>query len=77
MENLAANNVSGVSNRAGSFAYFGPGTGTSPLPTYLAYLNGEPDADNPAAYTRHHLDEYGASPQDMVQTEPEPGQLRQ
>ena len=27
-------------SRAGSFAYFGPGTGTNPLPIYLAYLNG-------------------------------------
>ncbi len=50
MANLAANNASGISNRAGSFAYFGPGTGTSPLPIYLAYLNGSRDAGNPAAY---------------------------
>ena len=28
-----------------------PGTGTNPLPIYLAYLNGRRDADNPAAYT--------------------------
>lgn len=51
MANLAANNASGLSNRAGSFAYFGPGTGTSPLPIYLAYLNGRSDATNPGAYT--------------------------
>ena len=50
MGNLAANNASGVANRAGSFAYFGAGTGTSPLPIYLAYLNGRTDAGNPAAY---------------------------
>jgi carboxypeptidase family protein/TonB-dependent receptor-like protein len=50
MANLVANNRSGVSNRAGSFAYFGPGTGTNPLPIYLAYLNGSKDAGNPAAY---------------------------
>ena len=50
MANLAANNASGASNRAGSFAYFGSGTGTSPLPIYLAYLNGRTDATNPAAY---------------------------
>ncbi len=50
MANLAANNASGVSNRGGSFAYFGQGSGTSPLPIYLAYLNGRRDADNPAAY---------------------------
>jgi len=51
MANLKANNASGASNRAGSFAYFGQGTGTSPLPIYLAYLNGSRDFNNPAAYT--------------------------
>ena len=50
MANLAANNASGVASRVGSFAYFGAGTGTSPLPIYLAYLNGSRDAGNPAAY---------------------------
>jgi hypothetical protein len=50
MANLQANNASGVANRAGSFAFFGSGTGTSPLPIYLAYLNGRTDAANPAAY---------------------------
>ncbi len=50
MRNLAANNASGVASRVGSFAYFGSGTGTSPLPIYLAYLNGSRDAGNPAAY---------------------------
>jgi len=49
--NLQANNASGNASRAGSFAYFGPGTGTSPLPIYLAYLNGSGDYGNPAAYT--------------------------
>jgi hypothetical protein len=51
MANLQANNASGDSARRGSFAYFGPDTGTHPLPTYLAYLNGRTDATNPAAYT--------------------------
>jgi hypothetical protein len=51
MGNLRANNTSGVASRSGSFAYFGPGTGTSPLPIYLAYLNGSRDAGNPNAYT--------------------------
>jgi hypothetical protein len=51
MANLRANNNSGVATRVGSFAYFGPGTGTSPLPIYLAYLNGSRDAGNPLAYT--------------------------
>lgn len=50
MANLQANNAAGGSRR-GSFAYFGPGTGTHPLPTYLAYLNGRTDATNAAAYT--------------------------
>ncbi|MFB3853912.1 MAG: TonB-dependent receptor domain-containing protein [Vicinamibacterales bacterium] len=51
MKNLQANNASGVSSRRGSFAYFGPGTGTNPLPIYLAYLNGSADYNNPSAYT--------------------------
>ena len=50
MANLQANNAAG-GNRTGSFAYFGPGTGTNPLPTYLAYLNGRTNANDPAAYT--------------------------
>jgi hypothetical protein len=48
MANLQANNAAG---RTGSFAYFGPGTGTNPLPTYLAYLNGRTNASDPSAYT--------------------------
>ncbi len=50
MANLKANNTAGGS-RVGSFAYFGAGTGTNPLPIYLAYLNGSRDSGNPAAYT--------------------------
>ncbi|MGQ0734633.1 MAG: TonB-dependent receptor domain-containing protein [Acidobacteriota bacterium] len=50
MANLRANNAAGGS-RSGSFAYFGTGTGTTPLPIYLSYLNGRSDAGNPAAYT--------------------------
>ena len=50
MANLTANNAAGGS-RVGSFAYFGPGTGTNPLPIYLAYLNGSRDSGNPAVYT--------------------------
>ena len=50
MVNLAVNNASGIASRVGSFAYFGAGTGTAPLPIYLAYLNGSADAGNPAAY---------------------------
>jgi hypothetical protein len=52
MANLRANNAAG-GTRTGSFAYFGPGTGTMPLPTFLAYFNGvnRSGADNAAAYT--------------------------
>jgi hypothetical protein len=46
--NLQANIAAG---RGNSFKYFGPGTGTSPLPIYLAYLVGSTDFNNPAAYT--------------------------
>jgi len=48
--NLQANNAAG-GTRTGSFAYFGAGTGTNPLPIYLAYMNGRTDATNAAAYT--------------------------
>jgi Carboxypeptidase regulatory-like domain/TonB dependent receptor/TonB-dependent Receptor Plug Domain len=48
--NLQVNNNSGIASRRGSFAYFGPGSGTTPLPIYLAYLNGSRDAANPSAY---------------------------
>ncbi|HSG00635.1 MAG TPA: carboxypeptidase regulatory-like domain-containing protein [Vicinamibacterales bacterium] len=47
-QNLQANLAAG---RGGTFAYFGPGTGTSPLPISLAYFNGRVDAGNAAAYT--------------------------
>lgn len=42
--NLAANNAAG-GTRAGSFAYFGPNTGTQPLPNILAYFTGTPTAN--------------------------------
>jgi hypothetical protein len=55
MANLQANNAfrdaNGDATRAGSFAYFGAGSGTVPLPIYLAYLNGKTDASNPGSYT--------------------------
>ncbi len=44
VNNLAA-------SRGATFAYFGPGTNTAPLPTYLAYFSGRADSGNPAAYT--------------------------
>lgn len=34
-----------------NFAYFGPGTGTSPLPISLGYFSGSTAVTNPAAYT--------------------------
>ena len=43
MSNFQANTAAGGA-RAGSFAYFGPGTGTNPLPIYLAYLSGKTGA---------------------------------
>ena len=52
MANLQANNAAG-GTRAGSFAYFGDGTGTAPLPTMLAFFSGvnRSGAGNAAAYT--------------------------
>jgi Carboxypeptidase regulatory-like domain len=48
--NLEANIAQG---RGATFRYFGAGTGTSPLPIYLAYFTGRPSsqAGDPAAYT--------------------------
>ena len=46
--NFYANQAAG---RGATFAYFGPGSGTSPLPIYLAYFNASRDANNPGAYT--------------------------
>ncbi len=48
--NLQANLAAG---RGTTFAYFGPGTGTVPLPIYLAYFSGVPPAlaGDPARYT--------------------------
>ena len=48
MGNLQANRAAG---RGNTFAYFGPGTDTTPLPTYLAYFNGSANANSAAAYT--------------------------
>jgi hypothetical protein len=45
MANFQANTAAGGA-RAGSFAYFGPGTGTNPLPIYLGYLTGKTGASN-------------------------------
>jgi len=70
MANVQANNAAGGS-RAGSFAYFGPGTGTSPLPTYLAYINGRRDASNAAAYSGTTWGNTALTG-DMARTNPQP-----
>jgi hypothetical protein len=50
MANLRANIAAG---RGNTFRYFGPGTGTFPLPITLAYFSGTPasQANDPARYT--------------------------
>ncbi len=71
MANLRANNQAGGA-RSGSFAYFGAGSGTSPLPTYLAYINGRTDAGNTAAYSGTTWTNTALT-QDLVSTNPQPG----
>ncbi len=71
MANLQANNAAG-GTRAGSFAYFGPGTSTAPLPIYLAYIAGRTDATNSAAYTGTTWTSTALTG-DMVRTNPQPG----
>ena len=72
--NLAANVAQG---RGANFRYFGPGTGTSPLPTYLAYFSGLPSsrATDPTAYSSGnfansawtgHLGYYEPDPRDAA-----------
>ncbi len=46
--NLQANIAA---NRGNTFRYFGPGTGTSPLPIALAYFSGKVDPNAAASYT--------------------------
>ena len=38
---MVANNASAAPSRARTFAYFGPGTGTNPLPLFQAYFQGD------------------------------------
>jgi len=47
-QNLQANLAAG---RGGNFKYYGPGTGTNPLPISLAYFSGRTNAGDPSAYT--------------------------
>lgn len=46
--NLVANRAAG---RGNSFAYFGPGTGTAPLPLMLGFFTSSRAVDTPGAYT--------------------------
>ncbi|HEY0876733.1 MAG TPA: carboxypeptidase regulatory-like domain-containing protein [Vicinamibacterales bacterium] len=73
VDNLQANNQSGIASRRGSIAYFGPGTGTHPLPIYLAYLNGRPasQAGDPGSYTGSSWTN-SAITQDIVHVWPDP-----
>ena len=52
-QNLRANVAAGLSSQG--FRYRGPGTGTVPLPIFLAYFTGRTDVTNPAAYTSSSL----------------------
>lgn len=70
--NLRANNASGIASRRGSFAYFGAGTGTVPLPIYLAYINGSTAASTASAYSGSNWTSTGIT-QDMVFVSPQPG----
>ena len=70
MANLAANNTAGGA-RLGSFAYFGPGTGTNQLPTYLAYISARTDAANAAAYGGTTWTNTALT-QDLVRSNPQP-----
>jgi hypothetical protein len=70
MANLQANNAAGGS-RAGSFAFFGPNSGTSPLPTYLAYINARTNANEASAYTGTQWTNTGLT-NDMARFNPSP-----
>jgi hypothetical protein len=72
--NLAAHVAAGCGQTgqpACSFAYRGPGTGTAPLPIYLAYLARRTDASNPAAYAGAIWSNTGLTG-DMGQTNAQP-----
>jgi hypothetical protein len=73
-QNIRANVAAG---RGANFRYAGPGTGTSPLPIYLAYFSGLPSsrAADPTAYSSTnfantawtgHLSTQEADPQDAA-----------
>jgi hypothetical protein len=73
-QNLRANIAAG---RGNTFRYFGDGTGTAPLPTYLAFFSGVPvsQAGNAARYTSTlfsntawtgHLGQFEPDPRDAA-----------
>ena len=72
MANLQANNASGIASRAGSFAYFGEGSGTRPLPIYLAYINGRTNFNDPGQYTGNTWTDTNLT-NDMARHNPSPG----
>ncbi len=70
--NLRANNKAG-GTRVGSFAYFGPGTGTNPLPAYMAYLVGGASASlERSRYSGTSLDEHGPHRRQVFIVDPSP-----
>jgi hypothetical protein len=73
VNNLRINNnfvaADGSRPRAGSFAYFGEGSGTVPLPTYVAYIHGARDPNLPGSYTGTTWSNTGLT-NDMVFTNP-------
>ena len=75
--NLAAHVAQGcgTSSNPCTFAYRGEGTGTVPLPTYLAYFSGSANANSASAYTSSnfrnsawttHLSQYEPDPRDAA-----------
>ena len=75
MNNLTANNLAGGA-RAGSFAYFGAGTGTSPLPIYPRLPEREPRRrQSERVHGRHqHLDQHRHHPGSRA-AKSQPGEL--
>ncbi len=71
MANLQANIAAGKGN---NFKYYGPGTGTSPLPITLAYFSGlsGADANNPAKYTSSNFGN-NTYVNTLARTNPNPG----
>jgi hypothetical protein len=71
VNNLKVNNAAG-GNRAGSFAYFGANSGTSPLPVYFAHLQGAGNPASSGSYTSSNWRSTSFT-NDMVFLNPNPG----